>query len=184
MKKLEIIIKPGQANLVEEAFRRAIGAVVGDFLNQGLLGEHQLQVVPPLSTKTEGRIEGRIGGSLFHISGSLEGGLGSQPSVRFAWVTNNERRQLVITEVPADKFVVEQREGQISPVVCFELNTPNFIGVEYDESNPTGFRLSTASYPHPNKYLEGNNLRLARFRLAPEDFSRIQRLLPERTQSE
>jgi hypothetical protein len=162
--------------LVREALKRATAIVVADFIDKGLLGEHELQVLPPVSTQTKGEIVGKISGSLFGFRGYLEGGVGSQPSVRFAWVTNNKEGELILTEFPADKFVIERREEEGQPTVEFALNTPKFMEPQKVEESEIGFELIPISYPHPNDYLKGDRIRVARIRVSGVDFDSLQRL--------
>lgn len=176
----EIIKKTKRLDLISQEYKIALFKVVEDFLDKGLLGKHELRVVPPIATKTEGKIEGRISGSLFHFSGLIEGGAESQPSVRFAWITNNERRNLIISEIPADKLIIQQAEGQGQPSIQFELNTPHFMRISAETEPPLGFKIAATSYPHPNNYLRGNNLRVARVTLGQEDFEELQTLVSKR----
>lgn len=174
--KLAEAQKPRQ-ELIEEELKKVLIAVTSDFLGKGLLGVHELRAIPPISTSTHGEIHGAIGGSLFGFSGRIDGAVDSQPSIRFAWITNNEKRILIVTELPADKFEVTMNSEISVPTVEFQLNTPNFLELYPDDSSAKlGFSLAVHSFAHANEYLKGNNLRVARIRVTPKDFESIRTL--------
>lgn len=158
--------------LVEAEHKQGLAHVIGDFLDKGVLGEHELQVLPGIETKTVGDIRGYISGSIFSIRGEISGHSESQPSIRFAWVTNNEQRRLVISELPSDKFVFQQQPGIERPTVQFRLNTQNFMELHPTRKDP-GLEIETKTYPHPNDYLEGGNLRVAEISVSERDFTQL-----------
>lgn len=103
--------------------------VMPDFDEKGLLGKHQLIALPNIQRGVFGNVEGDLRGGFFLVIGSMEGhikgGIRTCSSVQFAWRPEGQTG-VVISEIPIDKFVLEEGKEEI-PMVEFDLNPNDYL---------------------------------------------------------
>lgn len=126
--------------------------VLADLEEKGLMGVHQLEALPIAHRGTFAHVKGEMEGSLFllfgRMRGEVEGEMRTVSSIQFAWRTNNEAKEFLITEIPVDEFVFEFDDALEGPTVEFDFNPYKLMNYRAYQ----GFVRSV--YPHPNDYLK------------------------------
>lgn len=128
--------------------------VLLDLERKGLLGVHQLEALPKAHRGVYGDMKGAMRGGFFllfgAITGEVEGEVKTSSSIQFAWKTNNEAEELVISEIPVDEFVFEVGDELERPTVEFHFNP--YLLIRHIQIMPT--KYTARVFPHPNDYLK------------------------------
>lgn len=126
--------------------------ILADLEEKGLMGMHQLEALPIAHRGTFAHIKGEMEGSLFllfgRMRGEVEGEMRTVSSIQFAWRTNNEAKEFLVSEIPVDEFVFKFDDTLERPTVEFDFEPYKLMHYRSYQ----GFVRSV--YPHPNDYLK------------------------------
>jgi len=158
----------------EELDNKSIEALREDLVNKGLSGTHKLLAKPVGDRGVWGETRGewKLDGHLFLVFGSIEGRgeieghTRTVSSVRFAW--SPCEGEILISEIPADKLVIELCPEREAPTVSFKINAGAFIK-SVDKSNYRTWSNRVLRLPHPNDYLRGDRLAEAHLTINTSD---------------
>lgn len=149
--------------------------VIPDLKEKGLLGKHKLEV-PVGQRGTHGDLAGRVIGRFFlfagWIEGQIEGETVTESQIQFAWRTNNENRELIISEIPISEFVFEIDEEAETPTIEFDFNLFRFTrkALQEEAFHP---KFAGRSFPHPNDYLKPKILNRVTLTLTQETYNAL-----------
>ena len=157
----------------EELDDKSLRVLEEDLADKGLFGTHELLGEPIADRGVWGQTKGgwKLNGRLFLLFGSLEGegkiegSTRTVSSVRFAW--SPREGEILITEIPADKLIINHCPETEVPTVSFEFNAKVLIvDVEKRWRDDRACCRKVMCFPHPNDYLQGDRLARANLTIA------------------